>query len=97
MIALSVPNGCRRTGRRCEKRARRAFGSPCDTGRTVPLPEFLIAIAIAAGISLATFAHADRNGSPHATAWGVGAFLAAGLVVPIYVLRVWLRKRKQSS
>lgn len=70
---------------------------PCDTGRTVPLPEFLIAITIAAGISLATFAHADRNGSPHATAWGVGAFLAAGVIVPIYVLRVWLRKRQQSS
>lgn len=59
----------------------------------MPLPEFLIAITIAAGISLATFAHADRHGSPHATAWGVGAFLAAGVVVPIYVLRVWLRKR----
>jgi hypothetical protein len=59
----------------------------------VPLPEFLIAIAIAAGISMATFAHADRNGNQHATAWGIGAFLAAGVVVPIYVLRVWLRKR----
>jgi hypothetical protein len=94
---LSVPNGCRRTGRRCQKQARRALDPPCDTGRTVPLPEFLIAIAIAAGISLATFAHADRNGSPHATAWGIGAFLAAGVVVPIYVLRVWLRKRQQSS
>ena len=26
-------------------------------------------------------AHADRNGSRHATAWGVGAFLAAGIVL----------------
>ena len=44
----------------------------------MPFPEFLIAVTIAAGISMATFAHADRNGSTHATAWGVGAFLAAG-------------------
>lgn len=62
----------------------------------MPLPEFLIAIAIAIGASLATFAHADRNGSTHATAWGVGAFLAAGVVVPLYVVRLWLRKRRTS-
>ena len=56
--------------------------------------EFLLAIAIAAGISMAMFRHADKNGSAHATAWGIGAFLAAGVVVPIYVLRVWLHKRR---
>lgn len=61
------------------------------------LPEFLIAITIASGISLATFAHADRNGNSHATAWGVGAFLAAGVVVPIYLVRVWLRKRRTGA
>ena len=60
----------------------------------VPFPEFLIAIAIAAGISMATFAHADRNGDAHATAWGVGAFLAAGVVVPVYIVSVWLRRRR---
>jgi hypothetical protein len=63
----------------------------------MPLPEFLIAIAIASAISLATFAHADRHGSAHATAWGVGAFLAAGVIVPIYVIRVWLRKRHRGT
>ena len=68
--------------------------SDCKTGPAVPLPEFLIAITIAAGISMATFAHADRSGNQHATAWGIGAFLAAGVVVPIYVIRVWLRKRR---
>jgi len=56
--------------------------------------EFFVAVAIAAAIAAATFAHADRNGSRHATAWGIGAFLAAGVVVPIYVIRVWLRKRR---
>ncbi len=60
----------------------------------MPLPEFLLAIAIAAAISMATFAHADRNGSTHATAWGIGAFLAAGLVVPIYFVRFWVRRRR---
>ena len=58
------------------------------------LPQFLIAIAIAAAISLGTFAHADRHGSAHATAWGIGAFLAAGIVVPVYFGRYWLRKRR---
>ena len=69
---------------------------PHATLEPVPLYEFLIAITIAAGISMATFAHADRNGNPHATAWGVGAFLAAGIVVPVYILRVWLRKRRSA-
>ena len=63
----------------------------------MPFYEFLIAITIAAGISMATFAHADRNGSTHATAWGVGAFLAAGVVVPIYIVRVWVRKRRPGT
>lgn len=93
---MSVPNGYRRAGRHSLKRTGPAMQPTCDTGRTLPLPEFLIAIAIAAGISMATFSHADKNGSSHATAWGVGAFLAAGVVVPIYLIRYWLRKRQQS-
>lgn len=56
-------------------------------------PQLLIAVTIAGAISMATFAHADRHGSSHATAWGVGAFLAAGVVVPVYFIRYWLRKR----
>ena len=60
----------------------------------MPVAEFLIAITIAAGISMGTFAHADRHGSEHATAWGIGAFLAAGIVVPVYFVRYWLRKRR---
>jgi len=56
--------------------------------------EFVLAIAIAAAISMGTFAHADRHGSTHATAWGIGAFLAAGIVVPVYFVRYWVRKRR---
>lgn len=59
--------------------------------------EFLIAIAIAAGISLLTFRHADKHGSTHPTAWGIGAFLAAGIVVPFYFIRFWLRKRRPTA
>ena len=60
-------------------------------------PDFLIAIAIAVGISMLTFRHADKHGSTHATAWGLGAFLAAGVVVPIYIVRFWLRKRRPAA
>ena len=60
----------------------------------MPLLQFLVAITIAAVISMATFAHADRHGSTHATAWGIGAFLAAGIVVPVYFVRYWLRRRR---
>lgn len=59
--------------------------------------EFFLAVAIAAGISMATFAHADRHGSTHATAWGIGAFLAAGVVVPVYIVRVWLGRRRPET
>ena len=42
---------------------------------------------------LLVFMHAQRHGSKHATAWGVAAFLAAGIVVPVYFVRYWLRRR----
>jgi hypothetical protein len=57
--------------------------------------QFLVGLAIAIGLSLALFAHADRNGNKHATAWGIGAFLLAGVVVPLYVILTWSRRRKQ--
>lgn len=56
---------------------------------------FVVAVGLAAGISLAVFAHADKHGSRHATAWGVLAFLFAGVVVPVYVIRYMLHKRRQ--
>jgi hypothetical protein len=42
---------------------------------------------------LLVFTHAQRHGSKHATAWGVAAFLAAGIVVPVYFVRYLLRRR----
>jgi hypothetical protein len=59
--------------------------------------EFLIVTALAAAASLAVFAHADRHGNRHATAWGMATFLAAGIVVPLYFIRYWLRARRQRS
>ena len=47
--------------------------------------------------SLAVFAHADRHGNKHATAWGIATFLAAGIAVPLYFIRYWLRSRRQRS
>src|SRR3954469_9558201 len=96
MTGASIVNGCRRTGRRRPEPARGAcLARSCNTGR-MPVAQFLVAVTIAAVISMATFAHADRHGSTHATAWGVGAFLAAGVVVPVYFVRYWLRKRRPS-
>jgi hypothetical protein len=57
--------------------------------------EFVIVTALAAAASLAVFAHADRHGNRHATAWGIATFLAAGIVVPLYFIRYWLRSRRQ--
>ena len=71
----------------------------CNTGPVESMPwyEFVLAITIAAGVSMATFAHADRHGSRHATAWGVGAFLLAGVVVPVYFVYYWLGKRHRGT
>lgn len=57
--------------------------------------EFLFVIVLASAASLAVFAHAERHGSRRATAWGVAAFLAAGIVVPVYFIRYWLRSRRR--
>jgi hypothetical protein len=59
--------------------------------------EFVIVTALAAAASLAVFAHADRHSNKHATAWGIATFLAAGIVVPLYFIRYWLRARRQRS
>ena len=57
--------------------------------------EFLFVTILAAAASLAVFAHADKNGNKHATAWGIATFLAAGVAVPIYFIRHWLRTRRR--
>jgi hypothetical protein len=55
--------------------------------------QFAIAVALAALLAMGVFSHATRHGSSHATAWGVATFLFAGIVVPFYFVRYWLRSR----
>jgi hypothetical protein len=55
--------------------------------------QFVLAVALAALLAMAVFAHASRHGSRHATAWGMATFLFAGIVVPFYFVRYWLRRR----
>jgi Zn-dependent protease len=55
--------------------------------------QFAIVLTLAALLAMAVFAHASRHGSRHATAWGVATFLFAGIVVPFYFVRYWLRRR----
>jgi hypothetical protein len=45
--------------------------------------------------ALLVFSHAERHGSKRATLWGVAAFLATLVVVPLYFLRHWLRARRR--
>lgn len=58
---------------------------------------FLVAVALAAAAAMGVFAHADRHGSKHATAWGIATFLAVGIVVPVYFVRYWLRRSRGSA
>lgn len=59
-----------------------------------PIGSFLIAVAIAAGLAMLVFWHADRHGNRHATAWGVFTFLVAMIALPAYFLTYWLRRRR---
>jgi hypothetical protein len=55
--------------------------------------QFLVVVALAAAGSMLVFAHAERHGNKHATAWGVATFLALGIALPLYFVRYWLRTR----
>lgn len=56
---------------------------------------FVVVVAIDAGLSLLVFRHADRHGSRHATAWGIFAFLFAGVAVPLYFVRFLLSRNRR--
>jgi hypothetical protein len=53
---------------------------------------FLLAWAIDTTAAILVFLHANKRGSRHATAWGVGVFLALGFALPAYVVHSRLRK-----
>jgi hypothetical protein len=56
--------------------------------------DFAIAVAFAALLAMGVFAHANRHGDRHATAWGIATFLFAGIVVPVYFIRYYLAKKR---
>ena len=58
--------------------------------------QFLLVLVISAAVSMVVFAHADKHGNRHATAWGIATFLALGVAVPLYFIRYWLRTRRRS-
>jgi hypothetical protein len=93
---LFEANRYTRGGRRRVAPARLAPAGSCNTGgmETWSPAQLVIALVVASALSMATFAHADRHGSEHATAWGVGAFLLAAVVVPVYFMRYWLIARR---
>jgi hypothetical protein len=69
---------------------------PYRAAVTASPPAFLLGVVLAAAISAGVFAHASRHGSRHATAWGVAAFLFAGITVPVYFIRYWVRGRTRT-
>ncbi len=56
--------------------------------------EFVVVVAIAAGLSMLVYRHASRHGSRHATAWGVATFLFAGVFLPLYFAHYYLTRRR---
>jgi hypothetical protein len=69
---------------------------PAALGNVSP-GAFILGVAIAAGLAMAVFAHANKRGNKHATAWGIATFLFAGIAVPVYAIRYWLSSRSNNS
>ena len=49
-------------------------------------PTFLLAWALDTTAAILVFVHANKRGSRHASAWGIGVFLALGIALPAYVV-----------
>lgn len=63
--------------------------------RDLSFGQLALLLAFWAAGALLVFSHAERHGSKRATAWGVAAFLATLVVVPLYFTRHWLRTRRR--
>jgi hypothetical protein len=53
---------------------------------------FILSVAIAAGLAMAIFAHANKHGNKYATAWGIATFLLAAIAIPVYLILYWKSK-----
>ena len=51
-------------------------------------PTFLIAWTLASVAAVLVYLDANKRGSKHATAWGIGVFAVLGIVLPVYILHV---------
>jgi hypothetical protein len=49
--------------------------------------QLLVGWAIDTAAAIAVFLHADKRGNKHATAWGIGVFLALIVFLPAYLIR----------
>jgi hypothetical protein len=56
---------------------------------------FLVGLVVSVCSSVLVFAHAERHGNRHATAWGVAAFLLALVGVLVYFGRFMLTQRRR--
>ena len=54
--------------------------------------EFAVALAIAIAAAVVVFAHADKRGNKHATAWGVVSFFVPAAAL-LYFGRQWWSTR----
>ena len=56
--------------------------------------EFVFALVLATLLSLLVFGHAERDGNPRATAWGIATFFFGVFAVAVYFTRYYLRRVK---
>jgi len=56
--------------------------------------KFVLAVILAALLSMWVYWHASRHGSKHATAWGLLTFLAVGIVLPVYFIHHFVTRRR---
>lgn len=57
--------------------------------------QFLIGFSLATAAGIAVFLHADKHGSKHTTAWGIGVFLFLGVMLPVYLVHVVRNNRRR--
>jgi glucose uptake protein GlcU len=55
-------------------------------------PAFLAAWSVWSVGAILVFLHANKRGSKHATAWGLGVFLLFAIMLPVYVFHSWRTK-----
>ena len=79
------------TSSRCSK----AFERRTDVDYTTA--DFLVAWAIDTAAAVGVFLHANKRGSRHATAWGIGVFLALIVFLPAYLIHGWMHRRRRDT